>query len=83
VTRITDPCVQLPYSTLIAGWTMDKPVKNETIERLVRAGNAAGLTVDQMIHVLLDGMSVEELLQLIASRLPSTPITQSSSRWIM
>ena len=62
---------------------MERLVRNETIERLVRAGNAAGLSVDQIVDVLRAGLSVEGLLPLIASRLPDTSLPLSSSRWVI
>ena len=51
------------------------------IEKLVLAGEEAGFTVEQMIHILQTGASVEALLQLIVWRL--SPAAPSSARWVM
>jgi hypothetical protein len=41
----------------------------DSIERLVRAGEAVGLSVDNLIHMLDRGMTLAELLDLIEARM--------------
>jgi len=66
---------------------MDKPSLPGLVSKLAIAGEQAGFTIEQMIRFLNAGVSVEDLLRLIESRLnkerekPVTLIT--SSRWIM
>jgi hypothetical protein len=55
----------------------------ETIEKLVRAGEEAGFTVEQMIDLLHSGLTISALLDLIQLRLSPPPIPLRSSRWIM
>jgi hypothetical protein len=56
------------------------------IEKLAIAGQQAGLSVEQMIDLLNDGMAVDTLLDLIECRLeaPHTPpiLQGSSSNWV-
>ena len=52
------------------------------VEKLVRAGEQAGFSVEQMIQILQTGTSVENLLHMIEWRL-STVAPSSSSRWVM
>jgi hypothetical protein len=56
------------------------------IERLAIAGQQAGLSVEQMIDLLNDGMAVETLLDLIAWRLEASRnplvLQGSSSDWV-
>jgi hypothetical protein len=59
---------------------MEKPIMI-AIEKLVLAGEEAGFSVEQMIHILQTGASVEALLQLIEWRL--SPAAPSSARWVM
>jgi hypothetical protein len=56
------------------------------IAKLALAGEQTGLTVEQMIQLLNAGITVQDLLELIAQRLDKTPIPATppvSSRWIM
>jgi hypothetical protein len=57
------------------------------IGKLAVAGEQAGLSVEQMIQLLNDGLTVETLLELIAWRLTEvrSPMTAPcrSSRWMM
>jgi len=61
---------------------MEQPLLMTAIAKLDLAGEQAGFTVEQMIHLLQTGASIESLLCLIELRL--SPITiSSSSRWVM
>lgn len=55
------------------------------IEKLAIAGEQAGFTVEQMIQLLNDGLTVATLLDLISWRHqmpnPMTPV--SSSHWVI
>jgi len=54
--------------------------------KLAMAGEQAGFTVEQMIQLLNDGLTVESLLELIAKRLDFAQLVSlhiTSSRWIM
>jgi hypothetical protein len=63
---------------------MEQPVIVTAIEKLVRAGEEAGFSVEQMIQLLQMGASVETLLSLIELRLsPLTASPRRASRWIM
>lgn len=57
------------------------------ISKLAVAGEQAGFSLDQMIQLLNDGMTVESLLELIMWRLyPPTkylPPAAFSSGWLM
>jgi hypothetical protein len=53
------------------------------IEKLVRAGEQAGFSVEQMIQMLQTGVDVEALLQMIERRLSPPSAKQRSSRWVM
>jgi len=44
----------------------------EAIERLVRAGEAVGFDGDDLLRILDQGLSFEELLELIESRMESS-----------
>lgn len=50
-------------------------------------GQQAGFSIEQMIHLLNEGITVETLLDLISWRLtqatPLAPMTESSSGWAM
>lgn len=53
------------------------------IEKLAIAGEQAGFTVEQMIQLLNDGLTVENLLDLISwcHQMPNR-ITPMSSHWV-
>lgn len=53
------------------------------LQKLVCAGQEAGLTIDQMIDLLNAGLTVETLLDLIEMRLSYGPSTPSTSRWVI
>jgi hypothetical protein len=53
------------------------------IEKLVRAGEQAGFSVEQMIQMLQTGVDIETLLQMIERRLSPPSAKQRSSRWVM
>ena len=53
------------------------------VEKLVRAGEHAGFSVEEMIQLLQTGATVETLLQLIEWRLSPTVVEPRSSRWVM
>ena len=48
---------------------MEQPILMTAIEKLVRAGEQAGFSVEQMIQMLQMGIEVETLLQMIDRRL--------------
>ena len=55
-----------------------------SVFKLAIAGEQAGLTIEQMIQMLNDGVSIEGLLRVIAWRLGQPIVEDSrSSRWIM
>jgi len=49
------------------------------ISKLAAAGEQAGFTVEQMIELLDDGLSVAALLELIAWRLHGAPLAREFS----
>jgi hypothetical protein len=53
------------------------------VEKLVRAGEQGGFSVDLMIQLLERGATVETLLQLIEWRLSPPMVEPHSSRWVM
>ena len=54
------------------------------VAKLAIAGEQAGITVEQMIHMLDAGVSVGTLLELIEMRLRSiTLVPERSSGWLM
>lgn len=57
------------------------------VAKLAIAGEQAGFTIEQMIQLLNDGLSVESLLNLIQSSLDrqkqTTALPASSSRWVV
>ena len=61
---------------------MDKSILSG-LQKLVCAGQQAGLTIDQMIDLLNAGLTVETLLDLIELRLSSSQSASSSSRWVI
>jgi hypothetical protein len=69
------------------GSTMEKPSLVRTIGKLAIAGEHAGFSLEQMIELLNQGLSVETLLDLISWRLEDVrkPIGQPacSSGWIV
>jgi hypothetical protein len=62
---------------------MQHSVLARAIQRLVAAGEEAGITVDQMILILNTGVSVEALLEIIDKRLQTPGGFGGYSRWIM
>jgi hypothetical protein len=66
---------------------MQNPKLVTAIGKLTVAGEQAGLSVEHMIQLLNDGLTVETLLELIAWRLTEirNPITPAgcSARWIV
>ena len=55
----------------------------ETIQKVITAGQQAGFTLDQMIELLQKGLTVESLLRLIEWRLSPPVVEPRSSRWLM
>lgn len=57
------------------------------VEKFARAGEPAGLSVEDMIRILNAGVSVETVLDLIERSLQATReesrVSCRSSRWIM
>ena len=62
---------------------MEQPILMTAIEKLVRAGEQAGFSVEQMIQMLQMGIEVETLLQMIDRRLSPPSEKLRSSRWVM
>jgi hypothetical protein len=63
---------------------MPQPIPVRAVEKLARAGEQAGMSVEDMIWILNAGVSVETLLELIECSLRSSrQETGRSSRWIM
>ena len=68
---------------------MQKPSLEIAIEKLAIAGEQAGFSVEQMIRLLNLGMSVEELVDVIATRLEAIrrpfPIAHAAvhSNWVV
>jgi len=64
---------------------MQKPSLEIAIGKLAIAGEQAGITVEQMIQLLDDGLTVETLLDLISWRLGHahrSSETGGSSMWV-
>lgn len=64
---------------------MEKPSLVMAIGKLAIAGEQAGFSVEQMIGLLNDGLTVEALLDLISLRLGyshQTAATSGSLMWI-
>lgn len=65
--------VNMPDATLV-----------RAVERLAQAGEQAGFSVENMIHMLNAGLTVETLLDIIDQGLrASTERTRCSSHWII
>jgi hypothetical protein len=66
---------------------MEKPLLVTAVGKLAIAGEQAGFSVEQMIELLDNGLSVETLLDLISWRLQDAtkPMTQPhcSSGWVV
>jgi hypothetical protein len=66
---------------------MQRPLLMSAINKLAIAGEQAGFSLEQMIRLLDDGLSVETLLDLIAWSLERRQQTFSSlsytSNWVM
>ena len=54
------------------------------IEKLAIAGQQGGFTVEQVIQLLIDGLTVETLFDLISSghQMPNLVTPASSSYWV-
>jgi len=68
------------------GDAMESPSLVLAISKLALAGEHAGFTLEQMIELLNDGLSVGTLLELIAWRLHGAPLAQDvslRSHWVM
>ena len=81
--QITDHRLQTPIICASRGEAVEQPILMTAIEKLVRAGEQAGFSVEQMIQMLQTGVDVETLLQMIERRLSPPSATQRSSRWVM
>jgi len=73
---------------VVQGWEMGRPSLVAIVGKLAIAGEQAGFTIEQMIQLLNAGLSVDDLVQLIAQRLDdmtrkSIAASRNSSRWIM
>ena len=65
---------------------MERPLLKSAIYKLALAGEQAGFSVEQMIQMLNDGISVEQLIEVIGlqiegdeRKLPPNP----NSAWVM
>lgn len=81
--QITDRRVQIPIICDSRGETVEQPTLMTAIGKLVRPGEQAGFSVEQMIQMLQTGVDVETLLQMIERRLSPPSAKQRSSRWVM
>jgi len=65
---------------------MDNPSLVSAIAKLAIAGEQAGFSFEQMIHLLDDGLTVETLLDLISWRLGQShqrpTVAGTSATWI-
>jgi len=65
---------------------MESPSSVLAISKLAVAGEQAGFTLEQMIELLNEGLSVTTLLDLIACRLHGVPLPSEfslCSDWVM
>ena len=65
---------------------MEPPLLISAIRKLAMAGQQAGFSVEQMIEMLNDGVSVEELITLIGLRIEGDerkPAAATCSAWLM
>ena len=62
---------------------MEQPILMTAIEKLVRAGEQAGFSVEQMIQILQTGVDVETLLQMVERRVSPPSARQRSSLWVI
>jgi hypothetical protein len=63
---------------------MERPLLVRAVEKLARAGEQAGLSVEDMIRILNAGVSVECLLDLIEQGLHSSQKeAASAARWLV
>jgi hypothetical protein len=66
---------------------MNRPLLVSAINKLAIAGEQAGFSIEQMIQLLNDGLSVETLLDLIAWSLErrerALPSHSCTSSWLM
>jgi uncharacterized protein YoaH (UPF0181 family) len=63
---------------------MENPSLQTAVNKLAIFGEQAGFSVEQIIQILNAGISMDTLLQLIASNLEvKKPAAPSSPRWIM
>ncbi|MGA2002580.1 MAG: hypothetical protein ABSG70_04315 [Terriglobales bacterium] len=58
---------------------MEQSVLTRAVEKLVSAGERAGMSMEDMIRVLQAGVSVETLLDLITRNLPIAEQQRSST----
>lgn len=71
------------HNLRLKGEAVEQPILMIAIQKLVRAGEQAGFSVEQMIQILQTGVDVETLLQMIERRLSPPSAKQRSSRWVM
>ncbi len=60
---------------------MEQSVLTRAVEKLVSAGERAGMSMEDMIRVLQAGVSVETLLDLITRNLPIAEQFHWSAPW--
>ena len=65
---------------------MERPLLKSAIHKLALAGEQAGFSLDQMIQMLNDGISVEQLIEVIGLEIecnePNRPPNPNSA-WVM
>jgi hypothetical protein len=49
-------------------------ILERAVEKMILAGHRAGLDVSDLINLLNEGMSVEQLLQYLATKLAERPV---------
>jgi hypothetical protein len=71
------------HNLRLKGEAVEQPILMTAIEKLVRAGEQADFSVEQMIQLLQTGVDAETLLQMIEWRLSPPSTKPRSSRWVM
>lgn len=63
---------------------MERPSVAQSLAKLAIAGQQAGISFHELIHMLSTGITVETLLNFIEWRLHKPdPTADRSSRWVM
>ena len=65
-------------------WSVERPSVAQSLAKLAIAGEQAGISFHEIIHMLSTGITVETLLNFIESRLRNPDRTADRSvRWVM